>query len=226
MWRSSEKSNRVPFSVSHLADALNDALAAEALSLDQRQSPHGLDSLDEVRLHPVLGRGLAAAGYGVYPEQMYPQPVRPRRETDCERCDLVVTPDGQSLHAPWREPTLFDPPRPVPLDEAFWLEVKVIGQFTPDGPNSRYSAQLLTGAAQDVQKLSRNRGILHAGVLIVLFARDQETVDHDLAAWLDHCLRFGLSVRSPSVRGFEITDRLGNRRCSPGLYPVRPAEPS
>ena len=214
------------FSVSHLPDALNDALATEAARLDHRQSPHGLDSLDEVCLHPVLCRGLEASGYGVYPEQMYPQPARPRRETECERCDLVVTTDGQPLHAPWREPTLFDPPRPVPLDEAFWLEVKVIGQFTPDGPNSRYSAQLLTGAARDVQKLSRNRGIPHAGVLIVLFARDRKTVDHDLAAWLDHCLRCGLSVRSPSVRGFEITDRLGNRRCSLGLYPVRPAEAS
>ena len=177
-------------------------------------------------LHPVLAAGLEAAGYGVYPEQIYPQPARPRRETACERCDLVLTPDRQPLDAPWREPTLFDPPHPVALDDAFWLEVKVVGQYTSHGPNSRYSAQLLTDAQLDVEKLSRNPGILHAALLIVLFARDEETAEHDLGVWLDHCLRRGLSVHSPSIRVFGLTDRLGNRRCSIGVYPVRPAAPS
>ena len=225
MGNRSGKIDQVSFSIADLADALGAGLSAEAARLDREQSPHGLDALDEVSLHPVLGAGLEAADYGVYPEQIYPQPARPRRESDCERCDLVLTPNRQPLDAPWREPTLFDPPHPVALDDALWLEVKVVGQYTPGGPNGRYCTQLLTDAQRDVEKLSRNPGILHAALLIVLFARDEVTAQHDLGAWLDHCLRCGLSLRSPSIRGFRLTDRLGNCHCSMGVYPVRPAAP-
>jgi len=213
----------MPFSISDITDALEQALVAEAARLDAEQSPNGIDVLDELGLHPLLGRGLADAGYGVYPEQVYPQDARPRHRRDCERCDLVLTPAERELHEPWREPTLFDPPDPVALDDAFWLEVKVVAQYTQEGPNGRYSTQLLTDASQDVDKLSRSPGIFQSALLIVLFAHDQDTVEHDLAAWLDHCLRHGLSVHSPSVRSFGITDRLGNHRCGLGLYPVRPA---
>lgn len=212
-----------PFSVSDIADALHAALAAESARLDLEQSPCGIDALDELGLHPILGRGLAETGWGVYPEQVYPQDARPRHRNDCERCDLVLTPGQRELHEPWREPTLFDPPDPVTLDDAFWLEVKVVAQHTTEGANGRYSAQLLTDARRDVDKLSRSPGILRSALLIVLFAADRRTAEHDLAAWLDHCLRHGLSVQSPSVRLFEIADRLGNRVCALGLYPVRPA---
>ncbi len=210
----------MPFSISDIADALESSLAAEAARLDEEQSPHGIDALDELGLHPLLGRGLAEAGYGVYPEQVYPQDSKPQHRRDCERCDLVLTPSERELHEPWREPTLFDPPNPVTLDDAFWLEVKVVAQHTQEGPNTRYSTLLLSDASQDVDKLSRSPGILQSALLIVLFTRDKDVVEHDLAAWLDHCLRHGLSVQSPSVRSFGITDRMGNRRCALGLYPV------
>ena len=88
---------------------------------------------------------------------------------------------------------------------------------------ARYSTLLLTDCSLDVEKLSRSPGILQSALLIVLFCRDPETIEHDLAAWLDHGLRCGLSVQSPSVRSFAITDRIGNRYCGLGLFPVRPS---
>ncbi|MHC4990900.1 MAG: hypothetical protein ACYTGC_07955 [Planctomycetota bacterium] len=210
----------MPWSVTEIADAVHAALRAEADRLDTEQSVRGLDALDELSLHPLLAAGLGAAGYGVFAEQHYPTPALRRRDNEGERCDLVLTPAGRGLHDPSREPTLFDPPDAVAFDEAFWLEVKVVCQHTPEGPNQRYASQLLSTVREDVTKLSRNRGIRHAGLLIVLFAEDQETVEHDLATWIDRCLQRGLPVGSPSLRALPITDRLGNDVCAAALYPV------
>jgi hypothetical protein len=171
-------------------------------------------------VHPLLAEGLRRAGYGAVGEQHYPIAGRRRRDTEGERCDLVLTPGGQDLHDPGSEPTLFDPPDAVPLDEAFWLEVKVVCQHTAEGPNRRYASQLLSTVREDVSKLSRNPGIVHSGLLIILYAEDRPTVRHDLATWLDRCLQRGLPVGAPSIRTFEITDRLGNRLCAVALHPV------
>ncbi|MHC4080456.1 MAG: hypothetical protein ACYS15_07990 [Planctomycetota bacterium] len=210
------------WSIAEIADAIESALADAARRHDREQSVRGLDALDELSTHPLLARGLSAAGYGVFGEQHYPTEGRRRRDNEGERCDLVLTPGGQDLYDPSREPTLFDPPDAVALDEAFWLEVKVVCQFTPEGPNQRYASQLLSTVREDVTKLSRNRGIRHSGLLIILFAEDRSTAEHDLAAWLDRCLQRGLPVGSPSMRLFEITDRLGNGVCAVALYPVAP----
>ena len=208
------------WSIAEIADALEAALRAEADRNDREQSVRGLDALDELSLHPLLAGGLSAAGHGVFGEQHYPTAGRRQRYSEGERCDLVLTPGGRDLNDPSREPTLFDPPDAVALDEAFWLEVKVVCQFTPEGPNQRYASQLLSTVREDVTKLSRNRGIRHSGLLIILFAEDQPTAEHDLAAWLDRCLQRGLPVGAPSLRTFGITDRLGNGVCAVALYPV------
>ncbi|MHC4217406.1 MAG: hypothetical protein ACYSU7_03015 [Planctomycetota bacterium] len=208
------------WSIADIADAAEAALRAEADRHDREQSVRGPDALDELSLHPVLAEGLRRAGYGVFGEQHYPTVGLRRRDTEGERCDLVLTPGDRELHDPGREPTLFDPPDAVAPDEAFWLEVKVVCQFTPEGPNHRYTSQLLSTVGEDVRKLGRNPGLLHTGLLIVLFAEDQPTVGHDLAAWLDRCLQRGLAVGAPSIRTFEITDRLGNGVCAAAVYPV------
>jgi len=208
------------WSIAEIADALEAALRAEADRNDHEQSVRGLDALDELSLHPLLAGGLSAAGHGVFGEQHYPTVGRRQRDSEGERCDLVLTPGGRDLNDPSREPTLFDPPDAVALDEAFWLEVKVVCQLTPEGPNQRYASQLLSTVREDVTKLSRNRGIRHSALLIILFAEDRSTAEHDLAAWLDRCLGRGLPVGSPSLRTFGITDRLGNGVCAVALYPV------
>jgi hypothetical protein len=208
------------WSIAEIADAIESALADAARRNDREQSVRGLDALDELSVHPLLAGGLSAAGYGVFGEQHYPTVGRRQRDSEGERCDLVLTPGGRDLNDPSREPTLFDPPGAVALDEAFWLEVKVVCQFTPEGPNQRYASQLLSTVREDVTKLSRNRGIRHSALLIILFAEDRSTAEHDLAAWLDRCLGRGLPVGSPSLRTLRITDRLGNGVCTVALYPV------
>jgi hypothetical protein len=208
------------WSIADIADAVEAALQAEADRLDTEQAVRGPDSLDELSVHPLLAEGFRRAGYGAVGEQHYPSAGRRRRDSEGERCDLVLTPGGRALNDPGAEPTLFDPPDAVAPDEAFWLEVKVVCQYSSEGPNQRYASQLLSTVREDVNKLSRNPGIVHSGLLIILFAEDRFTVRHDLDAWLDHCLQRGLLVGAPSIRTFEITDRLGNRVCAVALYPV------
>ncbi|MCZ6810483.1 MAG: hypothetical protein O7D97_00645 [Planctomycetota bacterium] len=208
------------WSVADVADALEAGFTREDARLREEQAVYGLDALDELDLHPVIARAFEGAAYGVFREQRYPADRRMTRESEGERCDFVLTPDGRPLAVPAQEPTLFDPPDAVGLDQAFWLEVKVVAQFTTNGPNRNYSSQLLGAVQSDVGKLSREMGIIHCGVLVVLFTQDQRIAEHDLAAWLARCLDRRLPIGSPSTREFTITDRLGNGVCVIALYPV------
>ena len=208
------------WSVADIADAVEAGLVDEAERLDAEHAVYGLDAKDEVQLHPLLAAALQRAGYGVHCEQRYPADRTKSKRSEGERCDLVLTPSGRSLGAPDQATTLFDPPDAVDLDDAFWLEVKVIAQYTCDGPNHNYTSQLLTPARKDVRKLSKDHDTHHAGLLIVLFSQDERVAEHDLAQWLHRALERNLPVQSPSLREFAITDRLGNALCALALYPI------
>jgi hypothetical protein len=119
---------------------------------------------------------------------------------------------GQPAHPPL--------PPACQLEDAFWLEVKVVSQFTIEGPNRSYSSQLLSTVRQDVTKLSKDPGILHAGLLNVHFAIDERVARHDLAMWIDRCLQRGLPIAAPSTRIVPITDRIGNAVCAIAACPV------
>jgi hypothetical protein len=188
--------------------------------LDLEQSVTGLDALDELALHAILADSLAEAGYGVHREQRYPADRGRRRESEGERCDLVLTPDGRPLREPDAKATLFDRLDAVEPDEAFWLEVKLVSQFTEEGPNRNYASQLLSTVRRDVMKLSKDPDILRAGILIVLFVRDAIVAEHDLGVWQDRCLQRGLPIGAPSVRTLPMIDRLGNGVCAIAIYPV------
>jgi hypothetical protein len=182
---------------------------------------HGLDALDELDLHPILEAALRSGGFGVYREQRYPADRGKRKVSEGERCDLVLTRDGLPLRHPDAASTLFDPADAVDLDDAFWLEVKVVAQYAGEGPNRNYASQLLSTVRDDVTKLSKDPGILHAGLLIVLFVHEPIVAEHDLGIWQDRCLERGLPIAAPSVRSFPINDRIGNAVCAAALYPVR-----
>lgn len=203
-----------------VADAVEASLRAEAARLDLEQATRGLDALEELALHPVLAEGLAAAGLGVHREEPYPAARGGRRANEGERCDFVLTAGGRALRATPRRASLFDPEDACDPAEALWCEVKVVAQFCEEGANGGYAHALLRVVPGDAVKLGRDPGIAQAALLLILFARDAETADHDLARWLEHCLDGGLPMGIPSLRTLRIADRLGNQVCRIAVYPV------
>lgn len=211
----------LPFYPSDIADAVIEGLSAHEAALDKERAVRGIDALDELSLHPIIAQGLAAAGYGVHREVRYPADRVKRKISEGERCDFALTPDNRPLRKPEAAATLFDPPNAVDLEDAYWLEVKVVAQFTTEGPNQQYASQLLSTVRQDVTKLSKDPGILHAGLLLILFVATDEIAEHDLGIWQDRCIARGLPIAAPSIRKLPINDRLGNCLCVTALYPVR-----
>lgn len=207
-----------------VADAIAAGLEEQARQVEVAQAVRGLDSLDELALHPILRATLTAAGYGVWPEQRYPADRRKKRRSEGERCDLVLTPGGRPLVVPEAEATLFEPTAAVPLGQALWIEVKVVAQHLEGGPNGRYATELQQPVRRDVAKLAKDAGIGHAGVLLILFTADRRVADHDLAMWERRCLERGHLVEPPRVRRIDIGDRLNNRLCTIALFSVPRAE--
>lgn len=232
MWRAEEL-------VGYLAEGLRGAEQA----LREEHAVRGLDAMEELELHPILGAALAGAGYGVVREQPYPGEVEARAKRSArDRCDLVVLPEaGVPLLDPVAElkavdratGTLFEAMAEeiVPAgrvfgpDEGFWLEVKAVHQVGyVEGvprPNAGYAGELLKGPAKDVVKLASEPYISFGGALVLLFAQDERVVRHDLAVaaaqWLDQ----DLPVGEPVIECVPIEDRVGNAVCGVSLVRVR-----
>jgi hypothetical protein len=210
----------MPIRCADIADAVERGLCAALAELDREQAVYGIDTLDEIALHPLLEQSLREADFGVFREQRYPADRGKRRISEGERCDFVLTPNRRELAREYAHGTLFDAADSVSLDEGFWLEVKVVAQFTVEGPNHNWSSQLLSTVRQDITKLSKDPVILHAGLLIILFVRDESVAEHDLRIWQDRCLERGLPIGAPARRTITIADRIGNAICALALYPV------
>lgn len=206
--------------VADFADAIASGIDAQVALDREAQAVSGVDALDEVSLHPILASSLSAGGFGVHREQRYPSERHKRNRAEGRRCDLVLTPDGRPIQDPQAAATLFDEPNAVPLEDAFWLEVKTVAQFTPEGPNPSWSGELLGTVRSDVSKLARDTEILHAGLLIVLWTASPEIANNDLGVWQDRCLDRGLPIGAPSERILPLQDRLGNACCVLRVYPV------
>ena len=213
------------WSIADIADAVAEGLRQQARALDAEQAVYGLDSRDELGLHPILQAALRAAGYGVWPEERYPCDRERARRSEGRRCDMVLTPAPEAwpLRDPELQDTLFGAQPAVDLEDALWLEVKSVGQYALGQPFARYSAELLSPVAQDLMKLWSDRGIGHAALLLVLFTAGQAVAEHDLAAWQQHCLDRGYPLSPPAVRGFQITERQGNAWCAAAVFVVRGA---
>lgn len=208
------------WSTGMIADAVSDGLHAVAQSQDHEQVVYGFDHCDELGLHPLIHQALRDRGFGVWPEQRYPSAWIRSRKSEGLRCDVVLTEDADvlGLRDPELRNTLFDQGHACDPEDAYWLEIKTVAQYTIDGPFRRYSSELSTPVSKDIKKLWKDGLIRHAGLLLVLFTADKMIADHDLAVWYHRCLNRGDSIEPPALRGFEITDRIGNSYCSVGVF--------
>jgi hypothetical protein len=184
----------------------------------------------------------AATGPTAHADDDSPLPL-PR---DRQRCDLILTPGpGRPLADPLDvvktaraarrlaagtlfESVMGEPHEPppagapgVPPDEAFWLEVKLIGQYTYiagiPGPNRAYASELVRGVRSDLAKLDADPMIVHSALLLILFTQDQGAAEHDLIVVMHRCLDRNLPVCAPLRHRVSIADRIGNRVCTVGL---------
>jgi len=218
------------------------SLRAHADALDREQAVRGLDACCEVDLHAILAR---AADLRVWREQGYPSDILndtslalPR---DRRRCDLVLgPPNALALEDPLDRardaaeqadslfaaslPDLQTPTTTLCPEDAYWLEVKLTGQWVlGEGearPNPAYAADL-GSAGSDLPKLAGDPRIHACGLLLILFSADEATARHDLALAAHRWLDLGYPVRSPMIRSFPIQDRIGNARCTLCLTPPR-----
>lgn len=231
MWRAEE-----------IVDIAAEGLRAHAARLDLEQAVHGLDALSEVEFHPLLAGAFRESGMGVFPEWPYPGEVSRRaKHAERERCDLVLTRGPGELVDPVAilkerdaaEGTLFagisgtgerGTAHLWHPEDAFWLEVKVVGQFCftsgVPGPNRTYSSELGRLPAGDLAKLAREARVAHGALMVIAFTGDRETADHDVGVFIHRCLDRQLPVRTPSTARFLIADRIGNAHCSVVAVPI------
>lgn len=210
------------WSVADIADAVEHCLKQKVAEQTLEQVVYGFDALDELGLHPIIQQGLIDAGFGVCPEQRYPSQRNRRKRSEGKRCDIVLTPDPDlPLRDPLVKDTLFDQQPAVDPSEAYWLEIKTVAQFEPEGPFRGYSSELFSPVPQDVKKLWTDPLIYHGGLLLILFTESETIASHDLVAWHERCLEKGYPVAPPASRGLPIPDRIGNGWCQVAVFSVR-----
>lgn len=201
-----------------LIDALFDGLAKENAAVDEEQAVRGLDHLKELALHPLLAGGLQRAGFFVAREQRYPSAREKKQRSSGRRCDLVVTVDGPLLLED-AQPGLFDLPMATPADAA-WLEVKVLKQHGPRGPNRGWQDALLAPPTVDVARLAADDGLGLRALVLLLFTASVDVAVHDAGVWRQHVLARGFSLGPALLRHLAIKDRVGNNNLTLAWMPV------
>lgn len=200
----------------------------------------------------IAAAGFGVLREQAYPS-MVGEPGRRPGKSARDRCDLVLTPEpGMTLADPidahreqdWllgkgtkeQTPSLFADvvsstassqnadTRTVPVEEAAWIEIKIVAQFTftqgVPGPNSAYASELTGSLAHDLAKLNSEPLVRHGAVLLVLFTHDEQTAKHDVSVALHRCLDRECRFRSPVAFRLPILDRVGNALCSVVLVPT------
>ncbi|QDU33404.1 hypothetical protein KS4_14500 [Poriferisphaera corsica] len=188
---------------------------------DLEQVVYGFDSWKEIKLHEILEDAFQHSNYGVLREVRYPASWQLKRKNEGQRCDFVLTKNNTPLKDYDLIGTLFsnvieaaDP------EDAYWLEVKVVKQFTEGTIHNRYSNDLRRPVPADIAKIWKEQRLSHGGLLLILFTSDRKTAKNDITAWYNQCILLGLPIQYPEIEAFKITDRTGNGYCSIALVQV------
>jgi len=208
------------WSIADLADAASSSLQAEAARRDIEQAVRGIDALDELAVHPLLAAGFRQAGFDVDRERRYPSGRSARRESEGDRCDLVLAPRGLTIAATESRATLFEPQAAAPDEALFWMEVKIASQYSEHGPNGSWASDLVSRPRRDLRKLAAEPNVHHRGMLLLLFASHEAVIDHDLAVAIDRFAESGAPIGFPSIRSFPIRDRIGHAVAAVALLPI------
>lgn len=221
-----------------LLSIASQAIRNASAALDLEQSPKGIDAWPELQFHPPLADAFAEAGFGVFREQPFPSDIGVHlNRPDRARCDLVLTfdrlplldPQASVLSESEKKGTLFedvvtDVPAGCPPDEAIWMEVKVVAQFTYTrgipGPNSTYASELIGALQRDLAKLARDPRIRRGCLLLILIARDKATAAHDVDLAVRKSAAKGLTFHPPRHEHIKIADRVGNGCCTVVIIPA------
>ena len=226
-----------------IVNTLRTGLEQQDQLIRAQHAVRGVDSLQELSLHPLLAQAFTPGDVHALREAYYPTarhelPRGPQRD----RCDLVLLPEEKkSLYDPIdahkslksANGTLFEGVASLPAigdsecdpSDAFWMEIKVVAQHKyvdgVPGPNAKYAHELISGPSTDVIKLASDALIRHAGVLVVLFTEQEEAGVHDLSITMREMIDRDLPVGMPEYESFPIVDLGGNAWCTLGLIPVR-----
>lgn len=206
-----------------VADAACRAIERETDRLRAEQATFGVDFRTELEMHPLLRSAFATIGLGAAGELRYPGGATARKRSSGERCDIVLTGSPELEIAVDADAPLFAHRLAEPED-ALWIEVKVIAQHVLfDGysrPNPNYTSEFFQGLIADITKLSGDPRIAHAAILLVLFTQDEQTAQHDIAAWHKRSLEKARPVSVPITRSCPIPDHIGHTLCTIALARV------
>ena len=204
---------------STVADRLEGVLRQAEADLRLEQAVYGLDAQDELALHALLAKGLAAH-YEVAREVHYPSSFG-KKLTHRQRCDLVLSPRGRPLRLDSAPPSLFDPPNMSEPADALWLEVKVAYQFREGGVrHGGYGAQWRTKVVEDLRKMEAEEKIHEAGLVLLVFNESGEILEKDLQLFEDVLAQKEVLAGFRHVRSVEIWERMGHRLCTAAVWPT------
>lgn len=209
------------WSIPEIADILHTGFTRFVNEIETEQAVRGIDSLDELPHHTLIHKILKESSFGLYLEQRYPADRKTRKKrSEGKRCDIVLTPDGKPLEEPESLATLFTPKDAISLTDAFWLEIKIVNQFTDMGANQSYSSDLSQPLQNDIRKLTNDPDIKNAALLIVLYTENKLIAQHDLHIWEQRCIEKNVFINVPCLRFVEIGNRIGNAMCTLALYGI------
>jgi len=203
------------FYLPHLVAELARILRTREDDLCLEQAVRGLDHADELAIQMLLGRGLTPS-HGVTREAYYPSSIGKRSHRP--RCDLVLTPDGQTLET--EDPPLLFEVACAPED-ALWLEVKVAHQHREGGArNARYGQQWRASITADLRKMKLDPQIRHGALALVAFTADEGTFERDLLSFESLLMNAELLAGYVNKTSFPITERIGHTRCGIAVWPL------